>query len=64
MHSFSPPFMLHVLPSHPPWLDHSNYTTYIIYNIILYIIYDGKTSIHMYNCVSSKVQQWKKKKKQ
>jgi hypothetical protein len=24
--SSSPPFLLHALPSHPPWLDHSKYT--------------------------------------
>jgi hypothetical protein len=26
MHSYSPPFVLHASPSHPHWLDHSNYT--------------------------------------
>jgi hypothetical protein len=26
MHSSSPPSVLHVLPSQPPWLDHFNYT--------------------------------------
>jgi hypothetical protein len=46
MHSSSPPCVLHALPSHPPWLDHSNYTWRTVQVMKLLIVHFPPTSYH------------------
>jgi hypothetical protein len=46
MHSSSPPFLLNALPSHPPWLDHSNYAWKRVQVMKLLIMHFSPTLYH------------------
>jgi hypothetical protein len=76
MHSSSPPFVLHILPSHPSWLDHSTYNLrrVQVMKLLDYKSLRNKCSLHCWDiawhqrgvtlAVSDKVQFWERKWRQ